>query len=51
VERATRDRSWKWPPGLVADRERGYGEGTLWYGRAAGRAPVEPSATASGDEE
>jgi 16S rRNA (guanine966-N2)-methyltransferase len=40
VERAARDRSWGWPAGLVADRDRGYGEGTLWYGRAAG-PPVE----------
>ena len=35
VERASRDRPWEWPAGLVADRERRYGEGTLWYGRAA----------------
>jgi len=35
VERASRDPAWEWPAGLVADRERRYGEGTLWYGRAA----------------
>jgi len=33
VERATRDREPVWPPGLVADRARRYGESTLWYGR------------------
>jgi 16S rRNA (guanine966-N2)-methyltransferase len=33
VERATRDHPWVWPKPLVAVRERGYGEGTLWYGR------------------
>jgi 16S rRNA (guanine966-N2)-methyltransferase len=35
VERSTRDDPWEWPPGITADRERRYGEGTLWYGRAA----------------
>jgi 16S rRNA (guanine966-N2)-methyltransferase len=35
VERATRDDPWQWPPGIRGDRERRYGEGTLWYGRAA----------------
>lgn len=34
VERATRDPAWQWPPGLVADRSRTYGEATLWYARA-----------------
>jgi 16S rRNA (guanine966-N2)-methyltransferase len=34
VERSART-SWSWPEGLVADRERRYGEATLWYGRAA----------------
>ncbi len=41
VERASRDRSWSagsWPDGLAADRDRRYGEATLWYGRAAGQA-------------
>lgn len=35
VERASRDAPWRWPEGLVADRERRYGEATLWYARAA----------------
>ena len=34
VERPTRRTSLTWPDGVVADRERSYGEGTLWYGRA-----------------
>ncbi|GAA0632506.1 16S rRNA (guanine(966)-N(2))-methyltransferase RsmD [Sporichthya brevicatena] len=34
VERATRDPAWEWPAGLAADRDRKYGEATLWYGRA-----------------
>lgn len=35
VERATRERAWTWPAGLVAERSKRYGETTLWYGRAA----------------
>lgn len=35
VERASRDPAWTWPAGLVADRDRRYGEATLWYARAA----------------
>lgn len=34
VERASRDRPLVWPEGLAGLRERRYGEGTLWYGRA-----------------
>lgn len=34
VERATRG-GWEFPEGFDLDRERGYGEATLWYGRAA----------------
>ncbi len=34
VERATRGAPLTWPEGLVADRERRYGETLLWYGRA-----------------
>lgn len=34
VERASRDAAPAWPPGVVADRARRYGEATLWYGRA-----------------
>ncbi|HUR75282.1 MAG TPA: 16S rRNA (guanine(966)-N(2))-methyltransferase RsmD [Sporichthya sp.] len=40
VERATRDPAWVWPAGLVADRNRRYGEATLWYARA-GRFPAD----------
>lgn len=35
VERASRDAPWTWPEGLVPDRDRRYGEATLWYARAA----------------
>jgi 16S rRNA (guanine966-N2)-methyltransferase len=42
VERATRGPALAWPPGYVADRERRYGEGTLWYARA------EPSRSGGG---
>ena len=35
VERSSRDEAWVWPLGISADRERRYGEATLWYGRAA----------------
>lgn len=35
VERASRGGAFEWPPGYVADRDRRYGEGTLWYGRPA----------------
>jgi 16S rRNA (guanine966-N2)-methyltransferase len=37
VERATRGGDFHWPAGYVPDRSRRYGEGTLWYGRAAGQ--------------
>jgi 16S rRNA (guanine966-N2)-methyltransferase len=33
VERATRDDPVPWPPGVVGDRTRRYGDSTLWYGR------------------
>ncbi|OIV36707.1 16S rRNA (guanine(966)-N(2))-methyltransferase RsmD [Mangrovactinospora gilvigrisea] len=35
VERATRGGTFAWPPGFEPLRSRRYGEGTLWYGRAA----------------
>jgi 16S rRNA (guanine966-N2)-methyltransferase len=35
IERATRDAPWVWPDGIEPERERRYGEGTLWYGRRA----------------
>ena len=34
VERSSRDAPLEWPPGVEPLRERRYGEGTLWYGRA-----------------
>jgi len=36
VERASRGGEFRWPVGFAPDRSRRYGEGTLWYGRAAG---------------
>ncbi|MFB9837427.1 16S rRNA (guanine(966)-N(2))-methyltransferase RsmD [Actinoallomurus acaciae] len=36
VERATRGAPVAWPSGYTEDRARRYGEGTLWYGHAAG---------------
>nr|WSZ98716.1 16S rRNA (guanine(966)-N(2))-methyltransferase RsmD [Streptomyces sp. NBC_00857] len=35
VERSTRGGEFGWPEGFDALRSRRYGEGTLWYGRAA----------------
>ncbi|MET9614458.1 16S rRNA (guanine(966)-N(2))-methyltransferase RsmD [Kitasatospora indigofera] len=35
VERSTRGGGFGWPEGFDALRSRRYGEGTLWYGRAA----------------
>ncbi|MEU4200249.1 16S rRNA (guanine(966)-N(2))-methyltransferase RsmD [Streptomyces sp. NPDC045470] len=35
VERSTRGGPFPWPAGFEAVRSRRYGEGTLWYGRAA----------------
>ncbi|MGA5822526.1 16S rRNA (guanine(966)-N(2))-methyltransferase RsmD [Kitasatospora sp. NPDC094028] len=42
VERSTRGGAFGWPEGFEELRSRRYGEGTLWYGRAA---------TAAGDQE
>jgi 16S rRNA (guanine966-N2)-methyltransferase len=36
VERSARTPEPPWPPGLVAERSRTYGETVLWYGRATG---------------
>ncbi len=33
VERDSRGAPPAWPPGIVADRDRRYGDSTLWYGR------------------
>jgi 16S rRNA (guanine966-N2)-methyltransferase len=35
VERSTRGGEFQWPTGFEGLRARRYGEGTLWYGRAA----------------
>lgn len=35
VERGTRGGEFRWPEGFEGLRSRRYGEGTLWYGRAA----------------
>lgn len=35
VERSTRGGEFAWPSGFEAIRDRRYGEGTFWYGRAA----------------
>ncbi|MFE9255895.1 16S rRNA (guanine(966)-N(2))-methyltransferase RsmD [Streptomyces sp. NPDC006879] len=35
VERSTRGGEFRWPDGFEPLRSRRYGEGTLWYGRAA----------------
>ncbi|MFD8591498.1 16S rRNA (guanine(966)-N(2))-methyltransferase RsmD [Streptomyces sp. NPDC059637] len=45
VERRTRGGEYQWPDGFEALRARRYGEGTLWYGRAADGAS-EPTAEA-----
>jgi 16S rRNA (guanine966-N2)-methyltransferase len=36
LERATRGEPVRWPDGYTESRARRYGEGTLWYGHAAG---------------
>ena len=38
VERATREGPLSWPARYRADRSRGYGEATFWYGLAAAEA-------------
>ncbi|MFJ2781759.1 16S rRNA (guanine(966)-N(2))-methyltransferase RsmD [Kitasatospora sp. NPDC087315] len=38
VERSTRGGGFGWPEGFEGVRSRRYGEGTLWYGRAAAEA-------------
>ncbi|MET8679459.1 16S rRNA (guanine(966)-N(2))-methyltransferase RsmD [Streptomyces sp. NPDC004647] len=42
VERSTRGGEFRWPAGFDGLRARRYGEGTLWYGRAA---PTRTTAT------
>ncbi|MGH3309442.1 MAG: 16S rRNA (guanine(966)-N(2))-methyltransferase RsmD [Streptomyces sp.] len=43
VERGTRGGEFRWPEGFEGLRSRRYGEGTLWYGRAAVRGVASPS--------
>jgi 16S rRNA (guanine966-N2)-methyltransferase len=43
VERSTRGGVFTWPDGFTGLRSRRYGEGTLWYGRAAAREVTPPS--------
>ena len=43
VERRTRGGDFRWPEGFEGLRSRRYGEGTLWYGRAAEPQDPPPS--------
>ncbi|MCF6523304.1 16S rRNA (guanine(966)-N(2))-methyltransferase RsmD [Streptomyces sp. JJ36] len=43
VERSTRGGEFRWPDGFEGLRSRRYGEGTLWYGRAAVREVTSQS--------
>ncbi|WP_329462807.1 16S rRNA (guanine(966)-N(2))-methyltransferase RsmD [Streptomyces sp. NBC_01431] len=45
VERSTRGGEFGWPEGFEALRARRYGEGTLWYGRAASTCQDAPGDT------
>ncbi|MEU7183607.1 16S rRNA (guanine(966)-N(2))-methyltransferase RsmD [Streptomyces celluloflavus] len=47
VERSTRGGTFPWPDGFEAIRARRYGEGTLWYGRAASTSAESTSASES----
>ncbi|WP_380285276.1 16S rRNA (guanine(966)-N(2))-methyltransferase RsmD [Kitasatospora purpeofusca] len=42
VERSTRGGDFGWPEGFEVLRSRRYGEGTLWYGRAAAETRDHP---------
>ncbi|MFF1873628.1 16S rRNA (guanine(966)-N(2))-methyltransferase RsmD [Streptomyces sp. CB03911] len=42
VERSTRGGEFGWPEGFDVLRSRRYGEGTLWYGRAAAETRQHP---------
>ncbi|MFG2192648.1 16S rRNA (guanine(966)-N(2))-methyltransferase RsmD [Streptomyces sp. NPDC048639] len=42
VERSTRSGEFRWPAGFEGLRARRYGEGTLWYGRAASTRTAAP---------
>lgn len=45
VERSSRSPDFTWPAGFHPERSRRYGEGSLWYGRAA----MDTSGSAGGD--
>jgi 16S rRNA (guanine966-N2)-methyltransferase len=45
VERSSRSPDFIWPAGFHPERSRRYGEGSLWYGRAA----METAGSAGGD--
>ncbi|MEU8681389.1 16S rRNA (guanine(966)-N(2))-methyltransferase RsmD [Streptomyces sp. NPDC048611] len=47
VERSTRGGTFPWPDGFEAIKARRYGEGTLWYGRAASTSVAPTSASVS----
>ncbi|MBT2387519.1 16S rRNA (guanine(966)-N(2))-methyltransferase RsmD [Streptomyces sp. ISL-11] len=47
VERSTRGGEFPWPDGFEPLRARRYGEGTLWYGRAASTCTAEGSPSTS----
>ncbi|MFF4404592.1 16S rRNA (guanine(966)-N(2))-methyltransferase RsmD [Streptomyces sp. NPDC001262] len=47
VERSTRGGEFRWPDGFDGLRARRYGEGTLWYGRAASACTAETSSGTS----
>ncbi|MEV0372644.1 16S rRNA (guanine(966)-N(2))-methyltransferase RsmD [Streptomyces sp. NPDC050636] len=47
VERSTRGGTFPWPDGFEAIKARRYGEGTLWYGRAASTSAESTSASVS----
>ncbi|MEU5052887.1 16S rRNA (guanine(966)-N(2))-methyltransferase RsmD [Streptomyces sp. NPDC021096] len=47
VERSTRGGEFRWPDGFDALRARRYGEGTLWYGRAASACTADTTSGTS----
>ncbi|MFE1172722.1 16S rRNA (guanine(966)-N(2))-methyltransferase RsmD [Streptomyces sp. NPDC058773] len=47
VERSTRGGTFPWPDGFEAIKARRYGEGTLWYGRAASTSADSTSTSVS----
>jgi len=49
LERGSRGSDPTWPEGLVADRDKKYGETVLWYGHAA-RTEQNPTPTSESEE-